>query len=300
MNLGVAIAIVPLISSSFTDELIRYWPSLIGALIATFSFFYLFWDTFRRQLNRPEQRFVDVDESAQRTDRRSTKEVVEKIEKLLEQHTPIDADRLRELIAEQPLQRASDPRAFSNFVSYFRVLSYALEEKAALADKKASILLDKGTKYSWWGFAFFVLSIVAWQIFMATTEFQIQHVYGIVSCSLLFGFLEFYSAWFLRQYRHFVDTSTYLIKVKSIFDRYLLAFLIAKERGAFSQDANPKLLSALLRMLSADIKWPDGELWRRGDISFAREAIDSMSKVIDSVVSRRRRSASKQNEPKKS
>ncbi|MDH8179558.1 hypothetical protein QIG81_27635, partial [Klebsiella pneumoniae] len=76
-----------------------------------------------------------------------------------------------------------------------------------------------GTSYSKGGITFFITSIIVWQVLSWLTGFKEQYIYGMISCSLLFIFIEFLSAWFLKQYRHFVDTSTYHIKVKSIFDK---------------------------------------------------------------------------------
>lgn len=186
----------------------------------------------------------------------------------------------KKLVDEQKIER------FEHFNSYFASIVQLLEEKARIADEKASILLDKGTFYSKMGIVFFVLSIVAWQALGLRFEFKPQFIYGIVSCSVLFAFIEFLSAWFLRQYRHFVDTSTYLIKVKTLLDRYMLAYLAISKK----QDSNGGLdaqLGPLLTHLSADLAWPDFDSMKRGDESFAKEAIQSLTEFTKYIKAER-------------
>lgn len=164
---------------------------------------------------------------------------------------------------------------YKSFSSYFDGLRTLLENKSTDADEKASILLDKGTAYSRFGIFFFILSIFVWQFAAYLTQFQEQYIYGIASCSLLFVFIEFLSAWFLRQYRNYVDTSTYLIKIKSIFDRYMLSYLAIHD--------SEKDTSSLAEILADDIKWPETYLMKNADIGFAKEAMEAMSYLAQSV-----------------
>lgn len=99
------------------------------------------------------------------------------------------------------------------------------------------------------------------------------------SCSLLFVFIEFLSAWFLKQYRHFVDTSTYLVKIKSIFDKYMLTYLFYKKDVKKSEAMSMRMLEILER----DIKWPETYLLKKTDISFAKEAFESFSTFADAM-----------------
>lgn len=169
-----------------------------------------------------------------------------------------------------------------DFVTYFDSIRKLLEEKASVADEKASILLDKGTLYSRMGIGFFIFSIIAWQLAAAFAGFQTQFIYGIVSTSLLFIFIEFLSAWFLKQYRQFIDTSTYLVKVKSIFDRYMLVYLATKEAVANGHDQK-KSHQELVNLLKADISWPDTYLTKNPDVSFAKETLETMSLLMKSM-----------------
>ena len=173
---------------------------------------------------------------------------------------------------------------FVSFESYFNEIRRVLLEQAHISDQKASRLLDKGTLYSKWGIIFFVFSIIIWQILSWVTEFKVQYIYGIVSCSLLFIFIEFLAAWFLKQYRHFVDTSTYHIKVKSIFDKYMMSYLAIKSLGNETESSEPKY-QLMLKILEDEIKWPDSQHLKNIDVSFAKEALDTMSYFMKAMKS---------------
>jgi hypothetical protein len=168
------------------------------------------------------------------------------------------------------------------FASYYEELKNVLQSKAEVADKKASVLLDKGVAYSRLGIAFYILSIIAWQGLAYETGFHTQYIYGIVSCSLLFVFIEFLAAWFLKQYRAFIDTSTYLIKVKSLFDRYMLTYLAQGDERISASPTAPAA-TALFQMLSSDIRWPETYLTRDPDENVAREFIASITELAGVV-----------------
>jgi hypothetical protein len=173
-------------------------------------------------------------------------------------------------------------KSFKSFTAYYSNMVQVLQEKSATADEKASMLLDKGTSYSKAGIIFFLASIIFWQGLAWRKEFQVQFGYGMLSCSFLFAFIEFLSAWFLRQYRHFVDTSTYLIKVKTMLDKYMLSYLAIYEKKLSAEDKKAKL-DTLLGILAREIDWPDVEIMKRGDVSFAKEAMESITSVAKAL-----------------
>lgn len=190
-----------------------------------------------------------------------------------------DIDQSRETSHSQPnfrLEQHSEERLTSSnnlesFKLYFLKIINTLEEKSIDADKKASILLDNGKLYFITGITYFIIAIILWQIYISYIgEFKTNHIYGIVSTSLVFIFIEFISAWYLRQYKSFSDTSTYLTKIKSIFDKYMLIYLVSVEK-------NDKEFSILLEQLSSEIKWPETYLLKNADISFAKDALETMT-----------------------
>ncbi|WHR57595.1 hypothetical protein [Acinetobacter haemolyticus] len=161
--------------------------------------------------------------------------------------------------------------ASSDFSSYFINIINYLENKSIDSDRKASLLLDNGKRFSGLGILFFIVATIIWQFHINYVgKFETHHIYGIVSTSLVFIFIEFLSAWYLRQYKSFSDTSTYLTKIKSIFDKYMLIYLVSVEKG-------DRDFSILLEQLSSEIKWPETYLLKNADVSFAKDALETMT-----------------------
>ncbi len=161
------------------------------------------------------------------------------------------------------------------YSSHFRVISKTLHDRAIDADKKASILLDRGAMYMKSGIVFFLFSIVMWQVVFVVYGFHTEHYLGIASCSAVFIFIEFISAWFLKQYRHYVDTATYLTKIRLLFDRYQLAYFAAKESG--SGEPSQHRIEQLISLLSAEIRWPEATIFTKDSGHFAREAMEAIT-----------------------
>ena len=277
-SLGMAIAVIP-----FLDVKLD-WLELVtkGGLLLTGIAMVLVASSYlgveiRKRRGYTLESFVEVDE-------RSRKELGELTAKK-ESIARAGRDSAREQTESQSTvasgSTAYDPLREQSFVAYFHSVREVLERKAAIADEKASILLDKGVAYSRFGIVVFVASIALWQYLAWRNGFKVQHIYGIASCSILFIFIEFLSAWFLKQYRHFVDTSTYLIKVKSIFDRYMLSYHISNEFDALDpEEQTHSQMGGVLALLRDDIKWPDDYSLKNADVSFARETLQSISEIV--------------------
>ncbi|OTG69897.1 hypothetical protein B9T38_14030 [Acinetobacter sp. ANC 4218] len=168
-------------------------------------------------------------------------------------------------------ERLTDLDSLDSFKLYFLKIVNTLEEKSIDSDKKASILLDNGKLYFITGITYFIIAIIFWQIYISYIgDFKTNHIYGIISTSLVFIFIQFISAWYLRQYKSFSDTSTYLTKIKSIFDKYMLIYLVSSEKG-------DKDFTILMEQLSSEIKWPETYLLKSADISFAKDALETMT-----------------------
>ncbi|MEQ8427623.1 MAG: hypothetical protein RLT87_00745 [Gammaproteobacteria bacterium] len=252
-------------------------PMVAGVIVAIVGFVMMTSEMSKLRISRREERFVDVDDKRSTDNSDLQLKILKDIKSLKNQTSSLTSEKIEELISKAAENKAKENSAlFESFESYFTDIRGVLVEQAHTADKKASILLDKGTSYSRWGITFFIAAIIVWQVLAWITGFKEQYVYGIVSCSLLFVFIEFLSAWFLKQYRHFVDTSTYHIKVKSIFDKYMMSFLAIKTLGSESENQELKY-QAMLKILEEDIKWPESYLLKNGDVSFAKEALETMT-----------------------
>jgi len=161
----------------------------------------------------------------------------------------------------------------------YKMLEF-VQAKITEADTKASMLLDKGTAYARYGVIFFATSIIIWQALSLTFGFHEYYIYGIASCSGLFIFVEVISAWFLRQYRHFVDVSVYLLKIKSIFDKFMLSSLLAEKFSITSDDAKKETMNRLFEMFSQPIQWPDTYISKDPDIGMFKDSMESIASIL--------------------
>ncbi|MFG0603838.1 hypothetical protein ACF8PL_26980 [Delftia sp. WSY_4] len=165
------------------------------------------------------------------------------------------ASRRRARLAPQaawPFPTQVKEKHQNDFKSTIKGMTELLRQQAETYDVKASKLLDKGVVYAGVGLLFFFISIVAWQLIFHFFGFSTAHIYGIASCASLFVAIEVISAWFLRQYRNFIDSSTELLKIKAIFDKIILLKL-ASDESLSSESLEAQLGEALAR----DFTWPE-------------------------------------------
>ncbi|KAF1312321.1 hypothetical protein BLX42_04120 [Pseudomonas sp. SG-MS2] len=185
--------------------------------------------------------FQDIDQRAQ------TKERLRAAKRLKELET------VRNSLSLAPLDQSEKPKDY--FEEYMLSLIQTLDKRVSLAEEKASKLLDTGTMYLRRGIYFYIFSIVVWQVafhFWPATNYMI---YGIVSCSLTFLVVEFLAAWFLKQYRSFTDSSMQFVKVRSVFDRYLLSYYSLKQFS--DENSKSEMRSLMLKVLEEKAGWPD-------------------------------------------
>lgn len=145
------------------------------------------------------------------------------------------------------------------------------------ANQSASIALDNGKAYAKGRISFLITSVIMIQVLYLIFGDKTHFIYAILSCSLIFIFIEFISAWFLKQYKTFVDTAVYLMKIKCMFERYMLSYMLIKETQT---DPN---YQELLKNLQEEIKWPETYLLKNSDINFAKEAIETMSLMLKNL-----------------
>lgn len=285
MYAGLGIPFLMRTQSDFFVLLKEYGPVTLGVILAFVGLSMMFSEMNRLRRLRREDRFVDVDENRSNDDYKFQRKILNELNSLKAKSDGLSPEAVEAIVSEMIEAKTLDQeRMYDSFEDYFNEIRRVLLEQAHTSDKKASILLDKGTAYSKGGITFFILSIVAWQILAWITGFKEQYIYGIVSCSLLFIFIEFLAAWFLKQYRHFVDTSTYHIKVKSIFDKYMMSYLAIKSLSG-NEGSEESKYQAMLRVLEEDIKWPESYLLKNGDVSFAKEALETMTQFAKAMKS---------------
>ncbi len=277
---GVGLIMIAVMNINLSMLLQRYGLIFAGTIFIATSF--MLFSSERQRTRLGERQFIDVDDQSKGR-ALSVQAGLDALRSEIQQLRStdhLDEEKIAEII------RSSIPAMQSveelTFARYYVDVKNVLQEKASNADAKASLLLDRGVAYSRMGIMFFVVSIIVWQILSWQHGFQVQFIYGIISCSLLFITIEFLSAWFLRQYVQFVDTSTYLMKVKSIFDRYILTYLAALDERVLAL-TDKTMATGVLAILKDDIKWPDSYLLKSGEVSFAREMMESLASVAKAV-----------------
>ena len=247
------------------------------AILGFITFILVYMNVFLSYKNvTKEKDFVDVDDEASEA---KSFEMIKEMEDLKAEIFMLKQN-IKVVENKEGLMSLTTSEADS-FSRYIWDLKNSIEERIRNLDKKASLMLDKGTSYARYGIGFYLSSIVIWQWWISNRADGIsrEHIVGMVSCTILFLFVEFLSAWFMKQYQHFIDTSTYLTKIKSIFDKYMLSYLALKGLSKGGQIQNEHV-TKILDTVSQEIKWPDTNLiYNKRDISFAKEAIESISSV---------------------
>lgn len=185
-------------------------------------------------------------------------------------------------ISEVEQRLSSQSLEVTGFEHHMNSLVRSLDLHINLAENKASLLLDKGTTYLWRGIFFYICSIVVWQVATSLYEVGKFAVWGMISCSLTFLVVEFLAAWFLRQYKSFTDSSFNLVRVKSVFNRYLLSYLAVKE---FSNSGEHlvDMRAQMLKVLEEDVKWFEPAPQKSGDLNHMIAMFESVSGLVEKL-----------------
>jgi len=153
-------------------------PLIIGVLSALIGFALMTSEMNKIKRARREERFIDVDE-ARAGDRTGFQEkILDEIKTLKAQSDNLSAENIEQLISQVSKKRSLDTKElYDSFESYFSEIKTVLVDQAHTADKKASILLDKGTAYSKGGITFFITTIIVWQVLSGFYGFKEQYIY---------------------------------------------------------------------------------------------------------------------------
>lgn len=255
------------IGSLFIPFFSTVWPSFIGVALLVGG--YTYYSPTANVAGKTEGNFVDVDYKYS---------TVSSVEKYIDEQVSLrisEANKPKNEDADKDLLRGKTV----DYAGHSLRLLAVLQAKADAADEKASILLQRGIAYTKFGIAYYLVSIIIWQFVFFHNGYKKEYLWGIASCSFLFLFIEFLSAWFLKQYKNFTDNSVYLLKVKSIFDRYLLIYHLENDKNNDFTQQNTHAIAAL----SKDITWPDVSVIESKEDSFTKEAITSITEAIKSL-----------------
>ncbi|XVO86702.1 hypothetical protein ACQ9Y2_23665 [Pseudomonas palleroniana] len=170
-----------------------------------------------------------------------------------------------------------------DFVEHMNSIIESLDFQIDYAEEKASLLLESGRRFLKWGIWLYVASIVIWQIYLWYIKFEVNAgvVAGMVSCSVLFLIIEFLGAWFLKQYRHYGDSAFAYMKVRSSYNKYMLAYCAIVEFSGADDDSKAK--EDILKVLSAAEQWPELKEINSNDFNYMLQSVDSMGAIFDKL-----------------
>jgi hypothetical protein len=159
----------------------------------------------------------------------------------------------------------------------------SLDKHISLTEEKGSNLLDRGLLFLFGGILFYIMAIIAWQIWAKYGEPKDSVMYiGMVASSVVFLVCEFLAAWFLKQYRHYVDASLSCLRVKSVYDRYLLSYYAVKEIDLEEAGVSSKL-SCVLEAIKEDVMWPGHKENVSNDFNYMLESMSSVHASLDKL-----------------
>ena len=164
--------------------------------------------------------------------------------------------------------------AFSSdtpFEAYISNILKSLSAYATSSEVTATKLLDKGVAFMAGGLVFYVLAIVIWQIFANLTHPDPNVMYvGMAACSMTFIVVEFLAAWFFKQYRYYVEVSLSCLRVRSVYDRYLLGYYALRE---FKSEADKNIRNQMTEILKEDVNWPSYKGGVANDFNYMVESM---------------------------
>lgn len=279
---AVAFSLISIAAPDFVYKLNFGRDALISTVVGVFfSLIYLF---LPKRREAKEESFLDIDREIMWSDRKKRETLNDHLLRTTAEDVYSEEDADVEE-ADQPLQDYVDNPIFGSETAFEHCISEIVEylgNHINLAERKASKLLQQGSMYLRRGLYFYIASIVLWQVWGHFVTFDGLVVAGMISTSIAFVVVEFLAAWYLKQYRSFVDSSTTYMRVQSFFNRYLLVYYAASEFSD-SDQRGLEAKSELLKLLQSEIKWPDLKDVNANDFNYMIEAMGSLHTSFDKL-----------------
>jgi hypothetical protein len=73
------------------------------------------------------------------------------------------------------------------------------------------------------------------------------------------------------------------MRVKSVFDRYLLSYYAIKEFAVEGVEGSSESKAQILKVLAEEIKWPEPLNSKAGDMNHMVQMFESLAGVLDKV-----------------
>ncbi|MGR4973004.1 hypothetical protein ACIPQ1_09110 [Pseudomonas sp. LARHCG127] len=193
-----------------------------------------------------------------------------------------------ELVKEEIKEASAEYKAVERervlgtaFEVYVCSVVESLDKHISLTEEKGSNLLDRGLLFLFGGILYYVVAIVAWQAWAKIGQPSDTVMYiGMVASSVVFLVCEFLAAWFLKQYRHYMDASLACLRVKSVYDRYMLSYYAVKEMVPEGGEVSEKL-NRVLEVIKEDVMWPGHKENMNNDFNYMIESMNSVHASLD-------------------
>lgn len=182
---------------------------------------------------------------------------------------------VKQAVPSVPIQSS---KLSTPFEIYINSVVHALDERINISENKAKELLDSGKTYLFRGIIFYMVTIFLWQFLNHYWGYSHFILLGMVSTSLMFIVVEFLAAWFLKQYRSYVDSSIVYLSVRSAFNRYLLTYYTVNQF-----EGHPESLKVLVELLSDEIKWPTHKDVASNDFNYMIESMGAVTNVLEKL-----------------
>jgi hypothetical protein len=260
------------VSDTLRNEVFLSWQVISIGCIGFFLLLYSIWSD---ALISDGASFVDLDERTRYQDFSYTKSTID----MLRRVDSTSAELARLANSTEPQVKRSSGHGFADNM---RSIVESLDKQITYAEEKASTLLEVGRGFVRGGIWLYVLSILVWQAYLYYIEFKLSAgvIIGMASTTLIFLIMEFLGAWYLKQYRHYGDSAFSYMKVRSSYNKYMLAFCAVSE---YTVDDFPKAQEEMLRVLAEPVSWPDIKDVNSNDFNYMLQSVESMGSVFEKL-----------------
>jgi len=244
-------------------------------------------DLYELYLTDVQTQTLKLNKSKSNFNDKSNQKIAEGIDKLQKEVKAIknsddksDVEEIKKLIGElKNSKKEKETKEIElNYENYFSENIQSVIDSMNTSTRKSSNLLSIGIVIILIGILVYLAMIFFWLDEFHTNSFQTYHIFGLVSTSLLFLFVEFLGAWFLRQHRRVAEETIYLMKFKAVIEKNFHAYLLIKEN---KEENKLDLQKTLIELFKSEINFPNKQ--ELGYSSFAKEAMGTISNLTDSI-----------------
>lgn len=278
--LALVIDVLPM-PAYFKFDIVGSWQFKV---VAAVSFFLVLFRIWSGGFALDNVSFVELDERHRfEKPRYSPSATSVEIKKYLDSINSLGDDVQGDLFDGETVKKVERSRKAVlgyDFVEHMRSVIDSLDYQIDYAEEKASRLLESGRNFVKGGIWLYVFNIVLWQGYLYCIDFALSPgvIFGMVSSTMVFLIMEFLGAWYLKQYRHYGDSAFSYMKVRSSYNKYMLAYCAILE---FTTDDYSAAKDDMLRVLAEPERWPDLKDVNSNDFNYMLQSVDSMGTVFE-------------------